>query len=569
MDHRPREGSSSSSNSSSSRYHKPHPHHHHHHQQQHHHHHHQHHHHQKRHQHHQHHHHHQQQQQHQQQYHHHHHQQQQHHRHHHHHHHHHHHPHHHHHHHHHQHHHPHHHHHDHHHHRQQLKAWRGPRCCEKPFTDPESAQKWRLSLAALLFFTVLLSDHLWLCAEATRPMDTSNSSSNSSSSCLEGPQSSEQSRVRVAHRLVRNDSLADDDDTDDTDSVTAAAAAAWGATSPAGAFLGERLGPETDLGPGSEWSVAIAGVCGTAADSAASADRDAALRKTMPFCNRYTLGDAVAAYSPRAEAEAWRCPGAAAGKGATEAAEAAGSGGSCRACLAEFVRRDAEARGKHREFEEMMAKYVPRGSLPGWTPRCKSEYRRWLCAELLAVAQSGCVSPRPCRLHCLAVLGACPFILPDSDDHLHGGLPGFLCPDFPGRGSPNPTHEPLCCDWWPDSVPALPTQRQQQGQQEQQAVTGAAAASEEEVPSSSSSPTSSSSSSSSSPPPPSSRACRPCCSSRLRLCALVLALLHAVVTVAALGHAPGPGGAPAADGGGPHARPGAPRRSAAPPRPLP
>ncbi|CAM9218124.1 unnamed protein product, partial [Lampetra planeri] len=364
MDHRPREGSSSSN--SSSRYHKPHPHHHHHHQQQHHHHH-QHHHHQKRHQHHQHHHHHQQQQQHQQQYHHHHHQQQQHHRHHHHHHHHHHHPHHHHHHHHHQHHHPHHHHHDHHHHRQQLKAWRGPRCCEKPFTDPESAQKWRLSLAALLFFTVLLSDHLWLCAEATRPMDTSNSSSNSSSSCLEGPQSSEQSRVRVAHRLVRNDSLADDD----TDSVTAAAAAAWGATSPAGAFLGERLGPETDLGPGSEWSVAIAGVCGTAADSAASADRDAALRKTMPFCNRYTLGDAVAAYSPRAEAEAWRCPGAAAGKGATEAAEAAGSGGSCRACLAEFVRRDAEARGKHREFEEMMAKYVPRGSLPGWTPRCK------------------------------------------------------------------------------------------------------------------------------------------------------------------------------------------------------
>ncbi|CAN0386242.1 unnamed protein product [Lampetra fluviatilis] len=482
MDHRPREGSSSSSNSSSSRYHKPHPHHHHHHQQQHHHHH-QHHHHQKRHQHHQHHHHHQQQQQHQQQYHHHHHQQQQHHRHHHHHHHHHHHPHHHHHHHHHQHHHPHHHHHDHHHHRQQLKAWRGPRCCEKPFTDPESAQKWRLSLAALLFFTVLLSDHLWLCAEATRPMDTSNS--NSSSSCLEGPQSSEQSRVRVAHRLVRNDSLADDDDTDDTDSVTAAAAAAWGATSPAGAFLGERLGPETDLGPGSEWSVAIAGVCGTAADSAASADRDAALRKTMPFCSRYTLGDAVAAYSPRAEAEAWRCPGAAAGKGATEAAEAAGSGGSCRACLAEFVRRDAEARGKHREFEEMMAKYVPRGSLPGWTPRCKSEYRRWLCAELLAVAQSGCVSPRPCRLHCLAVLGACPFILPDSDDHLHGGLPGFLCPDFPGRGSPTPTHEPLCCDC------------------------------------------------------------------RLRLCALVLALLHAVVTVAALGHAPGPGGAPRRGRGGP------------------
>ncbi|KAL4656565.1 transmembrane protein FAM155A-like [Arapaima gigas] len=37
---------------------------------------------------------------------------------------------------------------------------------EKPFADPERAQKWRLSLASLLFLTVLLSDHLWLCAEA-------------------------------------------------------------------------------------------------------------------------------------------------------------------------------------------------------------------------------------------------------------------------------------------------------------------------------------------------------------------------------------------------------------------
>lgn len=36
----------------------------------------------------------------------------------------------------------------------------------KPFTDSERAQRWRLSLASLLFLTVLLSDHLWFCAEA-------------------------------------------------------------------------------------------------------------------------------------------------------------------------------------------------------------------------------------------------------------------------------------------------------------------------------------------------------------------------------------------------------------------
>ncbi|XP_063280424.1 NALCN channel auxiliary factor 2-like isoform X2 [Prinia subflava] len=58
-------------------------------------------------------------------------------------------------------------------------AWMSPRggaaggavCCaprrsDKPVADPERAQKWRLSLASLLFFTVLLSDHLWLCAGA-------------------------------------------------------------------------------------------------------------------------------------------------------------------------------------------------------------------------------------------------------------------------------------------------------------------------------------------------------------------------------------------------------------------
>ncbi|XP_062831528.1 NALCN channel auxiliary factor 1 isoform X1 [Anolis carolinensis] len=42
----------------------------------------------------------------------------------------------------------------------------GPREPDKPFADSERAQKWRRSLASLLFFTVLLSDHLWLCVEA-------------------------------------------------------------------------------------------------------------------------------------------------------------------------------------------------------------------------------------------------------------------------------------------------------------------------------------------------------------------------------------------------------------------
>lgn len=41
-----------------------------------------------------------------------------------------------------------------------------PRHHDKPCADSERAQKWRMSLASLLFFTVLLADHLWLCAGA-------------------------------------------------------------------------------------------------------------------------------------------------------------------------------------------------------------------------------------------------------------------------------------------------------------------------------------------------------------------------------------------------------------------
>ena len=41
-----------------------------------------------------------------------------------------------------------------------------PRPSDKPCADSERAQRWRLSLASLLFFTVLLADHLWLCAGA-------------------------------------------------------------------------------------------------------------------------------------------------------------------------------------------------------------------------------------------------------------------------------------------------------------------------------------------------------------------------------------------------------------------
>uniref|UniRef100_A0A8C5QN89 NALCN channel auxiliary factor 2 n=1 Tax=Leptobrachium leishanense TaxID=445787 RepID=A0A8C5QN89_9ANUR len=49
-----------------------------------------------------------------------------------------------------------------------LKICWEPRHSEQPCADSERAQRWRLSLASLLFFTVLLSDHLWLVSAGAK-----------------------------------------------------------------------------------------------------------------------------------------------------------------------------------------------------------------------------------------------------------------------------------------------------------------------------------------------------------------------------------------------------------------
>ncbi|XP_072285351.1 NALCN channel auxiliary factor 2 isoform X2 [Pyxicephalus adspersus] len=49
-----------------------------------------------------------------------------------------------------------------------LKICWEPRHIDKPCADSERAQRWRLSLASLLFFTVLLSNHLWLVSAGAK-----------------------------------------------------------------------------------------------------------------------------------------------------------------------------------------------------------------------------------------------------------------------------------------------------------------------------------------------------------------------------------------------------------------
>ncbi|KAL8181275.1 UNVERIFIED_CONTAM: hypothetical protein K2H54_051631 [Gekko kuhli] len=54
-------------------------------------------------------------------------------------------------------------------------------------------------------------------------------------------------------------------------------------------------------------------------------------------------------------------------------------------------------------------------------------YKAWLCSEYFNVTQRQCQHRIPCKQYCLEVQTRCPFVLPDNDELIYGGLPGFIC----------------------------------------------------------------------------------------------------------------------------------------------
>lgn len=54
-------------------------------------------------------------------------------------------------------------------------------------------------------------------------------------------------------------------------------------------------------------------------------------------------------------------------------------------------------------------------------------YKAWLCSQYFEVAQFNCRKTIPCKQYCLEVQTRCPFILPDNDDVIYGGLSSFIC----------------------------------------------------------------------------------------------------------------------------------------------
>ncbi|XP_077199883.1 NALCN channel auxiliary factor 1 [Paroedura picta] len=303
----------------------------------------------------------------------------------------------------------------------------GPREPDKPFADSERAQKWRLSLASLLFFTVLLSGHLWLCVEARQ--------------LAAGPR-----RQRPPAMAGQCFSLLGDD-----------AEAAC-----------RRLQPGAAPAPPELY---------------------------LPFCSAYPLRQLLAA---RARPDARNC------SLARPAAQADWLG-ACSRCVRAFQRDDRQARERYREFELVLQKYLQAEeySVQSGPEDCKTVYKAWLCSQYFEVTQSHCNNTIPCKQYCLEVQTRCPFILPDNDDVIYGGLSSFICT---GLYDNYPTSaEPECCDvrWGllPDyqSKGTIKTSDSMMCHRTSLTVSSASRL----------------------------------CNSRLKLCVLVLILLHTVLTVSA------------------------------------
>ncbi|XP_035263873.1 NALCN channel auxiliary factor 1-like [Anguilla rostrata] len=300
-----------------------------------------------------------------------------------------------------------------------LKIWFAPRENEKPFTDPERAQKWRLSLASLLFLTVLLSDHLWLCAEAKltrtrekRPdklaftdMGDYQTVNHILSPNLHSPHSNLTKKGNAifignsTKRLWRLETCHPDS-------------------------LSKNCYTFDDAEP----------VCRGLSETQGTQSVDLNLSDFyLSFCNSYSLLDLFYGLS---SPDNLNC---------SLDMIMDGNLVGCSQCVQAYQRYDQHAQEKYEEFEVMIQKYeTDVYSVRTCMEECKVAYKPWLCSQYFQVTQMHCSNKISCKQYCLEVQQRCPFILPDNDDLIHGGSPSFICTGLLQKQSTNTETE--CCD---------------------------------------------------------------------------------------------------------------------------
>ncbi|XP_021570419.1 transmembrane protein FAM155A isoform X2 [Carlito syrichta] len=344
-----------------------------------------------------------------------------------------------------------------------LKIWlAAPRENEKPFIDSERAQKWRLSLASLLFFTVLLSDHLWFCAEAklTRARDKEQQRQQRQRQQQQQQQQQRQRPPEPSWPALLA-SMGESAPAAQAHRLLSASASPTLPPSP-GAGGGGGGGGKGDRGkshrgkppfPGNSakplWRLetcypqgASSGQCFTVEDAdavcarnwsrgaaAAGEAREARGRRPAPpgnlsdfylsFCNSYTLWEL---FSGLSSPNTLNCS-------LDVVLKEGGEMTTCRQCVEAYQDYDHHAQEKYEEFESVLHKYLQSEeySVKSCPEDCKIVYKAWLCSQYFEVTQFNCRKTIPCKQYCLEVQTRCPFILPDNDEVIYGGLSSFIC----------------------------------------------------------------------------------------------------------------------------------------------
>ncbi|XP_054642267.1 NALCN channel auxiliary factor 1 [Dunckerocampus dactyliophorus] len=390
-----------------------------------------------------------------------------------------------------------------------VKYWFAPRGTEKPSTESERAQRWRLSLASLLFITILLSDHLWFCAEATltRTRDKRSGSGGLGiretgeqphslhwvpplpppSSSSQPPSSSSPPPPPDPYRLTR-----------EQDAI----------------FLGNSTEPLWRMDTCHPDSVSKDCFTFTDADTVClglstagggEGTQSAYVNLSdlyLSFCNSYSLLDLFYGFTSPHD---MNCT--------LDMAMGADAPG-CGECVRAYQLLDRQAEDNYREFELLVRKYETDAySVRTCMEECKLAYKPWLCSQYFQTTQMHCTKRIPCGRYCLEVQQRCPFVLPDNDDLIHGGSPSFICTglleDHPSGADPDAE----CCDVrWDLKVDNRSRGTLKRTHPPCQHRTSLS----------------------------SSAACR-LCNSRLKLCLLVLVLLHTVASLTAAHNATGLG----------------------------
>nr|XP_030712632.1 transmembrane protein FAM155A [Globicephala melas] len=357
-----------------------------------------------------------------------------------------------------------------------LKIWlAAPRENEKPFIDSERAQKWRLSLASLLFFTVLLSDHLWFCAEAklTRTRDKEQQQQQQRQQRQRQQQQQRQrqqepswpallasmgesSPAAQAHRLLAASSsptlpLSPGDGGGGKGSrgrnnrgkaliLGNSAKPVWRLETcyPQGASSGQCFTVESaDAVCARNWS---RGVAATGEEQQVRGTHPTPLWNLsdfyLSFCNSYTLWEL---FSGLSSPNTLNCS-------LDVVLKEGGEMTTCRQCVEAYQDYDHHAQEKYEEFESVLHKYLQSEeySVKSCPEDCKIVYKAWLCSQYFEVAQLNCRKTIPCKQYCLEVQTRCPFILPDNDEVIYGGLSSFICTGLYETFLTN--DEPECCD---------------------------------------------------------------------------------------------------------------------------